>query len=242
MDWTMAGVLAVWVVAALIRGVIGFGNALIAMPLLALFLPPAVVTPLVAITAMVMVLIMLAQSWRHICFRSAAHLIVGSVFGIPLGLVFLKELPAPVIQFVLAVVIFSFSLYSLVHPRLLRLHTDRWAWFAGFSAGILGGAYNTNGPPAVIYGTMRGWDPEKFRATLQGFFFPTGIMILFGHYLAGLWTAEVFHYALPSIPVVVIATLASRPLAKRIPAARFEKLVHIMLIVTAIVLASKAVM
>ncbi len=242
MDWTLTAVLAVWVVATLIRSVLGFGNALIAMPLLALFLPPRVVTPLVAMTAMVMVAIMLAQSWRGICLRSAAHLIAGSALGIPLGLFFLKELPAAMIQLVLAVVVFSFSLYKLLHPKLFHLDTDRWAWVAGFLAGILGGAYNTNGPPVVIYGTMRGWTPERFRATLQGFFFPTGVMILLGHYLAGLWTREVYQYALPSIPVVVICTLAGKSLAERIPAARFEKLVHFMLMATAVGLALKAVL
>jgi len=236
------GVLAVWVAATLIRGVLGFGNALVAMPLLALFLPTEVVTPLVAMTAMVMVAIMLAQSWRGICLRSAMHLIAGSVPGIPLGLLFLKQLPTPVIQLVLAVVVFVFSLYKLYRPKLFHLDSDRWAWVAGFAAGILGGAYNTNGPPVVIYGAMRGWGPERFRATLQGFFFPVGIMILLGHYLAGLWTPEVFHYALPSIPVVVVCTLAGRSLARRIPAARFEKLVHFMLMATAISLALKAIL
>ena len=41
----------------------------------------------------------------------------------------------------------------------------------GFFAGILGGAYNTNGPPVVIYGSLRKWSPATFRATLQGYFF-----------------------------------------------------------------------
>jgi hypothetical protein len=29
-----------------------------------------------------------------------------------------------------------------------------------------------NGPPLVIYGALRRWTPERFRATLQGYFLP----------------------------------------------------------------------
>jgi hypothetical protein len=39
------------------------------------------------------------------------------------------------------------------------------------SAGVLGGAYGMNGPPLVIYGSLRGSSPQHFRATLQGYFF-----------------------------------------------------------------------
>lgn len=242
MDWTTVGVVSVFVLATLIRGLLGFGNALVAMPLLALFMRQDVVTPLVAIMAMFKGTILLAQTWRSMCFRNAGRLIVGSALGTPLGLIFLKRVPESLVQFVLAAVIFSFSFYSLTRPHLLHLKTDRGAWVAGFVAGILGGAYNTNGPPVVVYGSMRRWDPERFRATLQGFFFPAGVFILTGHAWAGLWTREVFSYVLICIPVAAVTLLICRPIARRIPAGRFDKAVHVMLMVTAVVLATKALL
>ncbi len=242
MDWTSAGVIAVFLLAAFVRAFLGFGNALVAMPLLALFLPPETATPLVAIMAMVKVSIMLAQTWRHICFRNAGRLIAGAALGTPLGLLFLKRAPESAVQLALAVIIFSFSAYCLLTPRLHRLQTDRGSWFAGFVAGVLGGAYNTNGPPVVVYGTMRGWSPERFRATLQGFFLATGAFILTGHALAGLWTRDVFRYAGLALPGVLIVMFGCRPFAKKVPAGRFDKLVHSMLIVTALALAAKALL
>jgi uncharacterized membrane protein YfcA len=240
-DLVTLGVIGVVFLASLVRGFLGFGNALVAMPLLALFMDIETVTPLVALLAFLKAMIMLAQSWRDICLRSAWRMIAATAFGTPIGLIFLKGAHESVVQFVLAVVIALFSLYSLFHPTLIRLKSDRGAFVAGFCAGVLGGAYNTNGPPIVMYGAMRGWDPAKFRATLQGFFLPAGILILIGHAAAGLWTAEVFRYLAWSAPVVVVTLLVSHKLSRRLPTGNFDKLVHGMLLIIAAMLAVKAV-
>ena len=55
----------------------------------------------------------------------------------------------------------------------------------GFCAGVLGGAYGMNGPPLVIYGAMRRWSAQHFRATLQGYFLPASIIGMGGYWLAG---------------------------------------------------------
>jgi len=44
-----------------------------------------------------------------------------------------------------------------------------------------------NGPPLVIYGSMRRWSAQHFRATLQGYFLPASIIGMTGYWLAGLW-------------------------------------------------------
>lgn len=239
-DWITFGVIGVAFIASLVRGFLGFGNALIAMPVMALFMRMEVVTPLVALQAFLMVLVMLAQSWRHICFRNAWRLVLGALFGTPIGLMYLKDAHEQVVQFILAVVIALFSLYSLLHPSLLRLRSDRSAVAAGFLAGILGGAYNTNGPPLVMYGAMRRWPPEKFRATLQGFFLLSGIMILSGHAITGLWTAEVFRYLAWSAPAIALALWLSHRYGRCIPAGKFDKLVYVVLLIIAGMLGIKA--
>jgi uncharacterized membrane protein YfcA len=242
LDWTTVAVVAVIMAATAVRSLIGFGNALVAMPLLALFLPKETVSPVVALTAMVTGSILLAQTWRHLCLRNTGRLLAGAAVGTPIGLYSLKHLPEGVVLFALAVIVFSFSLYSLAKPRLVQIHSDWGAWVAGFVAGILGGAYNTNGPPIAIYGTMRGWEPERFRAILQGFFWPAGVMVLIGHASAGLWTREVFRYAGLSLPGLLLTMLACRPLARCIPKGRFDQCVHALLLVTAVLLGAKAIL
>jgi uncharacterized membrane protein YfcA len=96
----------------------------------------------------------------------------------------------------------------------------------GLTAGILGGAYGMNGPPLVVYGTLRRWSPEHFRATLQGYFLPASVLGMIGYWAAGLWTSRVNGYYLRSLPAVLLAIVIGRWTSRRLDAGRFLIYVH----------------
>jgi uncharacterized membrane protein YfcA len=213
----------------LIRSTFGFGEALIAMPLLLLIIDLKTAAPFVAIIAGTATFIILITDWRKVQFHSAWRLVLSSLAGIPLGLIFLKGSFDVMMKVVLAIVIIVFSIYSLIKPRLWVLKNERFSYGFGFIAGILGGAYNTAGPPIVIYGTMRQWDPGAFRATLQGYFLPTWLFIILGHGFSGLWTRSIWQLYLISLPVLIVAYLIGNRLNRSIPANAFHRYIHIML-------------
>ncbi len=227
-------ILAIILFSTLIRAAFGFGNALLAMPLLILVAGSQVAAPLVALTGTVVSVMILALDWRSIQFAGGTRLALASILGIPVGLLFLKGSHEALISSVLAFVILSFSAYSLIKPRGLHLRNDALAWPIGFFAGILGGAYNTNGPPVAIYGTLRGWSAAEFRATLQGYFLVTGVAVLAGHFAAGLWTPYVMRMFLLSVPVALLAVAGGTLIGRRIPKARYEGLIHVLLIAISI--------
>src|SRR5947208_1323780 len=186
--WLIVWVLAVIFLATLIRSAFGFGEALVAVPLLALLMPVEVAAPLAVLVSITVAVVVLAEDWHRVHLGSAWRLVVSTLFGIPLGLLLLKGLPEPAVKAVLAVVIIAFSGYCLARRTPLMLHDDRLAWPFGFAAGVLGGAYGMNGPPLVVYGTLRRWTAEHFRATLQGYFLPASVMGMIGYGVTGLWT------------------------------------------------------
>ena len=98
----------------------------------------------------------------------------------------------------------------------------------GFSASApeFLGAYGMNGPPLAIYATLRGWPPQHFRATLQGYFLPASVMGMAGYWLVGLWTPAVTRYYLTSLPVMVAAVFIGRTINQRMHPARFLFFVH----------------
>ena len=124
--------------ATLVQCTFGFGNALMAMPLLAFLVPLSFATPLVALVSMTVTVGIVAADWRHMEFGATARLVIGAVFGIPLGIWLLTSLDERIVKGVLAVVILSFSVFNLAHPRRFHLKSDRWAvpfgWIAGFWA------------------------------------------------------------------------------------------------------------
>lgn len=241
MNIPLLPILAIIFAAALARATFGFGDALVAMPLLALWVPLRVATPLMAMVGPVLSLALLYREWRHLDLRSMMRLIVSTVAGIPVGLLLLKRVDEKPIDLVLAAVIILFAAYNLLRPGLLRLRTERAAPVFGFIAGILGAATNTNGPPVVVYGALRGWPPEAFRATLQGYFLPTGLAILVGQGIAGLWTGPVVAVFLASLPAVLLAVVLGRALGRRIPAAKFRSAVYVLMLALGLVLLIKTI-
>jgi uncharacterized protein len=106
----------------------------------------------------------------------------------------------------------------------------------GFLAGILGGAYNANGPPVVIYGVMRGWKKEAFRASLQGFFFVSSLLIVSGHALSGFWSRQILSAFFISLPAVVLAVFVGERIATKITQENFNRVIYIYLILMGILM------
>jgi uncharacterized membrane protein YfcA len=235
-----AAVVLVLGFAALIRSAFGFGEALIAVPLLALVLPVQVAAPVAVLASITIAALVLLQDWSDVHVRSAGWLVLSTAAGIPIGLLALTRVAEPLVKGALAVVIIAFSLYSLLSRRRLALHDDRTAWLFGFAAGVLGGAYGMNGPPLVVYGGLRGWSPRHFRATLQAYFLPASLLGVIGYWSVGLWTRVVLHDFLVALPAIVVATFAGRALNRRIDAARFLTYVHVALILIGALLLAQA--
>jgi uncharacterized membrane protein YfcA len=252
-DHTMLPVLAVIFLATVIRSAFGFGEALIAVPLLALLIPVEVAAPLAVLVSVAVAALVLLLDWRHVHAASAGRLTISTLFGIPLGLLLLTQVAEAKVKAVLASIIIAFSLSRLAggNQTLVRavswrsvnfeLKDDRLAWLFGFAAGVLGGAYGMNGPPLIAYGALRGWSPERFRATLQGYFLPASLAGLAGYWVAGLWVSAVTYYFVMSLPIILAATYLGRILNRRMGARQFLFFVHIGLLGVGAVLVAQAV-
>ncbi|WP_433974837.1 sulfite exporter TauE/SafE family protein [Tunturiibacter lichenicola] len=229
MDATTLHVLIVIFFATLFRSAFGFGESLIAVPLLALFIPLKVATPLSVLVSITIAAVVVMQDWRKIHVRSAGWLVVCSLFGIPVGLLLLTSTHQQAVKIVLAVLIIAFSIYSLFGRKPPDLKNDSGAWLfgCGFAAGVIGGAFGMNGPPLVIYGAMRRWSAQHFRATLQAYFLPASLIGVVGYWLAGLWVPAVTHYYLMCLPVLLPGVWLGRVVNHRLHGDSFLRYVYV---------------
>jgi hypothetical protein len=239
----IAYVVCIVFVATLIRSALGFGEALVAVPLLAMRIPVAVAAPLAVLVSVVVAAVVVAQDWRHVELRSATRLIVSSLPGIPLGVLLLARGNEHIVKSTLGALIIVFSLYSLT-GKTMRLSKDHYGWLigCGFLSGVLGGAYGMNGPPLAIYGGFRGWTPQHFRATLQGYFLPASLMGLIGYAAVGLWNQALIRYFLWSLPSIALAVLLGRAINRRLSGAGFFRSVYVGLIAVGGVLIAQAIL
>lgn len=191
-------------------------------------MPVQVATPLAVLLSVTVAGIVVIQDWKRIHFRSAGWLIASSFVGIPLGVWLLSCNHPRAIKCGLGALILLFSIYSLVGRRPPELHGDRLAWLlgCGLLAGVLGGAYGINGPALVIYGSMRRWSPQHFRATLQAYFLPASMLGMISYAMSGLWVHAVTRDYFFSLPVAIPAVFLGRIINHRLSGPGFLKYVY----------------
>ncbi len=220
--------------SSVIRQISGFGFALLSMPLITFIAGIRVATPLVAMAAVLIGLLVAAPSWREADRPALFRLLLAAVVGIPAGVMLFGHLPDEWVKRGLGAMLILFSIYSFVMPELPLVQEGRATWFFGTISGLLTGAFNTGGPPVVIYGTLRRWQPESFRATLQLYFLFTSILALIGHGLAGLWTRDVWLLFLYTLPGLLAGLYFGDKINLMIPKQLFNRIIYTLLIVTGV--------
>ncbi|HZR56147.1 MAG TPA: sulfite exporter TauE/SafE family protein [Terriglobales bacterium] len=243
MDTTTLHVLLVVFLATLIRSTFGFGEALIAVPLLALSIPIQIAAPVAVLLSITIAAVVVAQDWRKIHLRSTGWLLAPTFLGIPLGIALLTSGHQYAVKGALAVIIVAFSGYFLLVKKPPELRSDYRLLLlgCGFFAGVLGGAYGMNGPPLVFYGAMRRWSPQYFRATLQAYFLPASIVAMAGYWFAGLWVSSVTRYYLKSLLVAIPAIFLGRIVNQRLRGDTFLRYVHCGLVCVGVILLIQAI-
>ena len=215
--------------AGLTQSLTGFGSALVSMALLPPLLGLRAAAPLVALMAGTIEISLLIRYRQALRFAAIRHLGLALILGIPVGLLGLRAVPERIALTVLGLVLCGYSAYAFFSPRLPDLRQRGWASVAGFLAGVLGGAYNTSGPPLVIYGHSQRWEPAEFKGNLQGLFLVNDVAVVLGHLLARNYTALVLQEYLWALPGLIIGVLLGLALDRRRDPASFRRLVLIVL-------------
>ena len=146
-------------------------------------------------------------------------------------MIFLQRVEVAVVTTVLGIILLAYSLYALLGPALPQLKHPSWAYGLGFLGGVLGGAYNTSGPPVIIYGTCQRWSPAEFKSNLQGFFMLVSTLAAIGHAISGGMTITVWQNYLYALPGIALGVVVGFSLDKRIKPQRFRQVILILLLI-----------
>lgn len=216
---------AILFLAIFTQSLSGFGSALVAMAILPSLLGLQVAAPLVALVAATAEVILLLRFRSALTLQPIWRMAVGAVFGIPLGVFALRQVNDKLTLTLLGIVIIGYALYALFHFKLPKLQQPRWAFVFGFVAGLLGGAYNTSGPPAVVYGDSSRWSPAEFKANLQAFFLLNDVLVVAAHGVSGNLTGQVWQLYLLALPLIGLGIWAGWYCERFINPAMFRNLV-----------------
>ena len=221
--------------SALLYAISGFGIALLATPLFLLFLDPARAIQLVIIISTAVSIVVVRGLLPAVAPWLLLRLALGSLVGLPLGLVAFRYADPILVRAAAGAMIFGFSI--LMGVSRLRSgqpgQGKRWTAFAmspgldlatGALSGIAGALVGQPGPPVLIYLLLAGTAARTVRATLLAFFALSYGVTLASHAVTIGIPAPTWLAAGILLPFAFLGGLAGRPIGDRLGADTFAML------------------
>lgn len=237
----MAATAAVLLSAYFIRGITGFGSGLIAVPLLALWLPLQFVVPLVLLLDFTASLVLGGVHFKRVQWQEVAILVPFSVIGVAVGTNLLVNLPQAPMLIALALFVLLFAVRSIFNIHGDKPASRLWAVPASLTGGTVGGLFGTGGPPYVIYLSHRIREKGELRATLSALFFIEGLTRIVSFLIVGLLlSAQVWTAYVVALPLVLGALYLGGRAHLGLGAAQMTRLVGALLLVSSVSLLIKA--
>ncbi len=229
----------IFLLAGLIQGLTGFGGGLVAIPLLCLIMDVKVAVPLSILSGLVITTTMAFELRRLLEWRKILPLLLGSIPGVFVGTVLLKQADPVVINRILGLLLISISGLNLtikpkpVNPPVL------WGYVAGFFSGAITASVGAGGPPAIIYTTLNDWKKDEIKATLTGFFVLNGYVTAAVHACNGMITPGVLSYFVYTLFFVLLGTFAGSRISDRINRRTYLRVVYVLLMLLGIVMMTR---
>jgi len=237
----MAAMAAILLAAYFIRGITGFGSGLLAVPMLALFLPLQFVVPLVLLLDFTASLVIGGLHFKRVQWNEIGILIPFSIVGVALGTSLLVNLPQAPMLIALAAFVLIFAVRSVLNIHGEKPASRAWAIPASLTGGTVGGLFGTGGPPYVIYLTHRIRDKGDLRATLSALFFAEGLTRIASFLIVGLlMTTPVWVAYLIALPLVLGALYLGGRAHVGLDPTQMTRLVGVLLLVSSVSLLFKA--
>ena len=167
---------AILLLAYFLRGITGFGSGLIAIPLLAHFLPLTFVVPLVLVIDFTASVVLSRHMHMTVRWDEIRFLLPPSLVGILLGSFLLVNLPREPLLVGLALFVIFFGLRYVFNIHSERPISRWWSLPTGLIGGLIGALFGTGGPPYVVYLSHRLHDKTQLRGTLSGLFMLDGAL------------------------------------------------------------------
>lgn len=224
----LAYLVVVVFLTAYAQTIVGFGFALLAVPIMVLRLDvqAAVVLSSILGTASSG---LRAWSLRRSCDAALARTYLWfTLAGAPFGLALFVRGDMQALKIIIGLSVFV-GIAVLWRGTDLRSAGPILERSMGFVSGVLLTSTSTNGPPLVLGLQARQLDPDVFRSTIAAIFFVSGVASVVVFAAIGEVTRAVVVYAVAAMPTVVLANKFGLITARRVSPMFFRKLVMVLL-------------
>jgi uncharacterized membrane protein YfcA len=227
---TLVAAIAIAALAGVIRGITGFGGAMVMSPPLALLLGPLLTVPVVLLLESLAAAPMLVETRRLVRWPVIVPIVAMAMVTLPAGTYILIHVDALTMRRVIAAVVVLFSLLLLRGWRYAGAQRASTSAGLGALAGAMVGATSMGGPPVILY-LLAGPDPvEVTRANLTFFVAAISLAAVAVLALSGVLTAAGLWLALVLAPGYYIGMVAGTRLFSRLNDQRFRQFTLILML------------
>ena len=195
MIWlTLLVVFVASVAASLVQGTIGFGFGLLFLAMAGQWILIEDAVVVVALPALGLNVYLLFRLRDHLTLSRLGPMLVLLLIAAPLGVWFLADAPAWLLQVVLAVVLLAAVVQPMVGQRWQAADRPWHPWWlggpCGALSGVLTGALGTGGPPLVAYVSSQRFERHRHVAAIQLLLGCGGLIRVIALQGGGLYTPQ----------------------------------------------------
>jgi uncharacterized membrane protein YfcA len=241
---SLAFVLTGALLAGFTTGFAGFGTGLVAAGFWFHALPPTMVPPMAALTAVVAQLVGLATVRRAFEWGRAAPFLLGGTLGVPVGVVVLSLTSPETLRLSVGLFLAGYAGFQLL--GLARFSIGEWGGRAadgtvGIAGGFLGGFAGLSGPLPLIWLQMRGGPSMRQRATYQPFNLVVLALASLGMALSGTLDSAVLTVAALCLPVTLAGAWLGARAYTGVSEATFQQVVLVLLLGSGAILVAQSI-
>lgn len=203
----LAGAIAGVAAAGFLRGFVGFGAALIAIPVLSIVYSPTIAVVIAFVSGLPTVLQMLPMAVRHAERPFVAPIAVAAFLAAPLGTYVLATADPELMRIAIAVVVLAMCGFLQAGWRLARRPGLATLAAAGAVAGLIQGAAGVGGPPAVAMALSRPGAAATQRANVIAAVTALSLATALPLWSLGLFTREALVLSLIYVPIHFFAAI-----------------------------------
>ena len=209
----------------ILQGCLGFGFAFISLPVFAVFIAPAVATPVIVILSLILNLIVISSCLGSANRKIIIWMLVGGIAGTPVGAQILRHVDASAYSLLAGVVITGAAILFLFEKRCPLTEKIQNYISVGLVSGILNASIGLSGPPVVLFLSNQAIQKDVIRATMIGYFLLINGITLVWFIHQQLITGEVLACMQYFAPVVIIGTIIGIMVSRFIAENFFRKIV-----------------
>jgi uncharacterized protein len=242
---TVAATAGIVFAGAALQRAVGFGFALLAVPLMAFVVPTKSAVVIVFLNGTVTCAWLALRLRRHIEWTTTRRLGLGAIAGAPIGVIILSVISAATLRLALGVTTCLAAVWIVVSSRRGNpepVVPQRSTTFAmGFVSGVINTSLATNGPPLVYELRRTGFHDDRFRATISAVFLLSNLIGLPLLALAGLITRFDVALAATSLVPCLAGIIVGSGISARMEPTHFAWAVDLLLMATGLLTIAKAI-